>query len=152
MTMDPSSSSYSSFLTTGPMTGVESVSKSGTEKFSEEQDENLTYFQRDNEEYIDYWSNAQRAHDPQSVSNAIPTRQEGEWGELQRSWDAFEATTWGVRPVPQYQFQPHNPYLRGDSSQRSMHHAMHSDQSLYEVCDLGGSTIIVLIKGFPNID
>lgn len=107
---------------------------------AEELDENLAYFQRENEEYIDYWSNAQRgAAELEARMESVPTKQESEWGDMQRSWDAFEATTWGIRPVPQYQFQPHNPYLRGDSSQKTMHHGMHSSQAMHEVCGLAPS-------------
>jgi peroxin-5 len=57
-----------------------------------------------------------------------------EWGDLQDSWDSFEATASGIRQIPSYQFQPHNPYLAG-AEYRTRNHMAHMDasQAFYEV-------------------
>jgi peroxin-5 len=79
------------------------------------QDDNDIYFQQENEDYIRYWSGSRV--DRRTRSSA--------WSELQDSWDQFEATTAGIKPVEEYQFQPNNPYLFGQSS-RTRNHIIHS--------------------------
>ncbi|EKM54509.1 uncharacterized protein PHACADRAFT_258401 [Phanerochaete carnosa HHB-10118-sp] len=73
------------------------------------------YFRQENEAYIGYW----RSEAPPRTETP---RENAEWGRLQRDWDNFEATATGIRPVANYQFQAHNPYLVGETSR---HHAMH---------------------------
>ncbi|KAH8119082.1 TPR-like protein [Phellopilus nigrolimitatus] len=109
----------------------------------QEEDPVEAYFRRENDEYIDYWNTASSSTAQQRMDadayltgmNGIGMNaQEKEWGALQESWDSYEATTWGVKPVAHYQFQPHNPYLLGGENTRAMNqqHAMHSGRSLYE--------------------
>lgn len=93
-----------------------------------EEDANDAYFRQDNEEYSNYW----RAHHAPVPSGVAPSQ---EWRQLQRDWERFEATTSGVRLLPEYQFQQGNPYLLGE---RSHNHVMHGGSmqahSLSEVC------------------
>ncbi|THH08296.1 hypothetical protein EW145_g2790 [Phellinidium pouzarii] len=94
-----------------------------------EEDPNEAYFRQDNEDYINYWNvrSDKSALGPMAGQNY-------DWGELQESWDSFEATTWGVKPVAHYQFQPHNPYLMGDTSQRAVNHnhMMYAERPIHE--------------------
>ncbi|KAK7687171.1 hypothetical protein QCA50_009675 [Cerrena zonata] len=97
-----------------------------------QEDPNDAYFRQDNEEYIKYWNNAMAKQETSSSTHQA-SAQQSEWAQLQQDWDSFEATATGLRPVANYQFQPSNPYLLGDSS-RTRHHAMHAEgrSSLYE--------------------
>ena len=94
----------------------------------ESEDANDAYFQRDNEDYINYW-NAHHASVPPLVASTE------DWQQLHRDWERFEATTTGVRQLAEYQFQRGNPYLLGE---RSHNHAMHDGSilghSFSEVC------------------
>ncbi|KAG1865776.1 hypothetical protein DFJ58DRAFT_770165 [Suillus subalutaceus] len=78
------------------------------------------YFQQENEEFSKYWD----AHYTGPVPHTISAGEQGSWHELQRDWDAFEATSTGIKALTNYQFQENNPYLLGDSS-RTRHHGMH---------------------------
>ncbi|KAI0001310.1 hypothetical protein BJV74DRAFT_92102 [Russula compacta] len=80
-----------------------------------EEDANDAYFRQDNEDYSNYW----RAHHAPVPSGVAPSQ---EWQQLQRDWEKFEATTVGVRLLPEYQFQQGNPYVLGE---RSHNHVMH---------------------------
>ncbi|KAL5528553.1 hypothetical protein ACEPAF_7689 [Sanghuangporus sanghuang] len=98
-----------------------------------EEDPNEAYFQKENEEYIDYWNHASSQSAIQRQNGTSQSfGPQNEWGALQESWDSFEATTWGIKPAAQYQFQPHNPYLNEEEIQQTRHHAMHLQRSLYE--------------------
>lgn len=99
---------------------------------SREEDPNEAYFRQENQEYIDYWSGLKT--EPSVKPGTAEWQKGSEWGDMQESWEKYEATTWGVKPVAHYQFQPHNPYLMGEGSQRTMNHDMHSQRSTYEVC------------------
>ncbi|KAG1862885.1 hypothetical protein C8R48DRAFT_603216 [Suillus tomentosus] len=81
---------------------------------------NDAYFQQENEEFSDYWD----AHYTGPVPRTMSAGEQGSWHELQRDWDAFEATSTGIKALANYQFQANNPYLLGDSS-RTHHHGMH---------------------------
>ncbi|KAG2153762.1 uncharacterized protein EDB93DRAFT_213618 [Suillus bovinus] len=81
---------------------------------------NDAYFQQENEEFSEYWN----AHYTGPVPHTISAGEHGSWHELQRDWDAFEATSTGIKALANYQFQENNPYLLGDSS-RTYHHGMH---------------------------
>jgi len=78
------------------------------------------YFQQENAEFSEYWD----AHYTAPVPHAMSAGEQGSWHELQRDWDAFEATSTGIKALTNYQFQENNPYLLGDSS-RTRHHGMH---------------------------
>lgn len=78
------------------------------------------YFQQENEEFSKYWD----AHYTGPVPHTISAGEQGSWHELQRDWDAFEATSTGIKALTNYQFQENNPYLLGDSS-KTRHHGMH---------------------------
>ncbi|KAL5485313.1 hypothetical protein ACEPAI_7955 [Sanghuangporus weigelae] len=98
-----------------------------------EEDPYEVYFRKENEEYIDYWNRASSQSAIQRQDGASQSfGPQNEWGALQESWDSFEATTWGIKPAAQYQFQPHNPYLIEEAIQQTRHHAMHPQRSLYE--------------------
>ena len=97
------------------------------------EDPNEAYFRQDNEEYIEYWKNAERAR-----GDSVVDRQKDEWAHLQKDWDRFEATASGIRPLANYQFQAGNPYLLGEASVDRTHtHMMHEGTdrpaSFYEV-------------------
>lgn len=97
-----------------------------------EEDDIDAYFRRDNDSYIDYWNNQEKQKDARPGQQSAD--QENVWGAMQDSWDSFEATTWGVKPIDTYQFQPHNPYLHKEAlNSRTRHHSMHSDAGFYEV-------------------
>ncbi|OJA18614.1 hypothetical protein AZE42_01769 [Rhizopogon vesiculosus] len=84
-------------------------------------DANDVYFQRDNEEYSEYWD----AHYTGPVPNTVSADQ-GSWHELQEAWDTLEATSTGIKPLVNYQFQANNPYLLGE---RTHHHEIHMSQA-----------------------
>lgn len=89
-------------------------------------DDNDAYFARENADYMQYWKDQGEAAEAARTQRAQETN--SQWAALQDSWDQFEATSSGIKPVPQYQFQPNNPYLRGDSSR---HHRVHN-QTVHE--------------------
>ena len=96
------------------------------------EDPNDAYFRRENEDYI-----AMQQGLANNMRQGQATRmgpQAAEWDALQRDWDAFEATAYGLRPLSNYQFQANNPYLSGEAS-RTKHHTSHSglSETLYEV-------------------
>jgi peroxin-5 len=86
----------------------------------EQEDPNVAYFQRENEDFIKYWNAT-------PVPPAIESKEARFWDKLQEDWDEFEAAA-GIKPVEVYQFQPNNPYLLGDSS-RTRHHHLHQGHS-----------------------
>lgn len=95
-------------------------------------DPHEAYFRQENADFTEYWN----AHYTGPAAHTVSAVQENNaWHEMQRDWDAFEATTTGVKPVANYQFQTKNPYLLGDSS-RTRHHTLHvsHSQRVYEVC------------------
>lgn len=97
-----------------------------------QEDPNDAYFRRENEEYIAMQAASSQLH---NVPSTLFAPQQAEWANLQRDWDAFEATASGLRPLSNYQFIENNPYLRGEAS-RTKHHTAHGGytQTLYEVC------------------
>ncbi|KAL1743363.1 TPR-like protein [Schizophyllum fasciatum] len=99
---------------------------SSAESLDAQMDDNDAYFARENAEYIKYWKDQGEAAEAARHRRAQETN--SQWAALQDSWEQFEATTTGIKPVPQYQFQPNNPYLLGESSH---HHRMHA-QTAYE--------------------
>lgn len=108
---------------------VVSATASGDEQVRESLSSNADnldeYFRQENEAYIGYW----HGQDPPRTATL---REDAEWGRLQRDWDNFEATATGIRPIANYQFQAHNPYLVGEASR---HHMMHAQERnpLYDV-------------------
>lgn len=102
-------------------------------------DANDAYFRQDNENYMQY-------HNESSSSRTAPLNQTPDfWDHLQADWDEFEATSTGIKPLVNYQFQAHNPYLSGESS-RNRQHMLHLNgpQSFYEV----GSTLTFTVLRF----
>jgi peroxin-5 len=91
-----------------------------------QESEEDAYWRQENAEYTKFWEDA-NAVKPLSMSKSS----EG-WDELQRSWDQFEATNTGIRPLNTYQFQQQNPYLSGDSSM-TRHHLTHHDFPVTDV-------------------
>ncbi|KAI0028610.1 hypothetical protein K488DRAFT_89580 [Vararia minispora EC-137] len=93
-------------------------------------DPNEAYFDAENEEYADYWSAHHSAPERASAMEG-----QNPWGQLQESWDVYEATSVGVWPVDTsgYSFQTNNPYLLGERSQTN-HHSKHGvpSYSFYE--------------------
>ncbi|OSD06848.1 TPR-like protein [Trametes coccinea BRFM310] len=96
-----------------------------------DEDPNDAYFRQENEDYIAMQSAMQDSH--QMLASPRWNPQTSEWDNLQDSWDAFEATSTGIRPLTAYQFQSNNPYLHGETS-RTRHHAAHGGipETLYE--------------------
>ncbi|KAG1715745.1 hypothetical protein ID866_1413 [Astraeus odoratus] len=108
-----------------------------------EGDVNEAYFEKENEEFKAWWD-AHHAGPSSSTTSSVepPTvttgpsmslaqqkqREIGQWYEMQNAWDEFEATTTGVRPVLEYEFEKENPYLKGVGGiQASRHHSMHTE-------------------------
>lgn len=119
-----------------PGTSVGQKSRQNSQSDAEVEDSIDAYFRQHNEDYINYWNDvSQGLQNSHLRSNTIP-RDSNDWGALQNSWDAFEASTWGVKPVPRYEFQPQNPYMRDEAGQDTQNHSMHSDRSIYDVCAL----------------
>jgi peroxin-5 len=111
-------------------------SHQGSEEFNatyvqQAKDPHEAYFRQENADFTEYW-NAHYTGPPAHTVSAV--QESNAWHEMQRVWDAFEATTTGVKPVANYQFQTNNPYLLGDSS-RTRHHTLHRSHSqrVYEV-------------------
>ena len=94
-------------------------------------DPHEAYFRQENTDFTEYWNAHYKGPAAGTASN---TQEQKNWHEMQRAWDAFEATTTGIEPVANYQFQTNNPYLLGDSS-RTRHHSLHMSRSrgVYEV-------------------
>lgn len=77
----------------------------------EEMSEEDAYWQAENRDYRDYWDKA--ATLPlQMELPATMSAQQREWGQLQKSWDAWETTATGVKQTAtgHYPFQKNNPY------------------------------------------
>ena len=90
------------------------------------EDEEDTYWERENREYAAYWNEADASKGASSARLIVPPLQEQglqgkEWDTLQGSWDQWEATATGVKRVYEYQFQENNPYLVGQSSTTVLH-------------------------------
>lgn len=96
-------------------------------------DAHEAYFQQENEDFRAWWeahytgsstSTAESSSASTSTSSAVLQKRKevGQWHELQDAWEHFEATTTGVRPVVEYQFQEENPYMEAGGTR---HHAMH---------------------------
>lgn len=107
-------------------------------------DTDEAYFQRENEEFSEYWD----AHYTGPVPNTVPAGVRGSWHELQEAWDALEATSTGIKPLVNYQFQANNPYLLGDSSRTHQLH-MSQAQRLYDVsCKMAFGPITIRLTQF----
>lgn len=129
---------------------LDAAQKEQEDQIQQEEDPNEAYFRQENEEFIEYW-NKQQSRPMESAS--APTSQEAEWGAMQDSWDSFEATTWGVRAIPTYEFQPHNPYLMGDNSYRTRNHSLHDGVGFLNEVSFNAIvylTIEVYIDFFPS--
>jgi peroxin-5 len=85
-------------------------------------DEVYEYFRQENEEYIQY-HNEQYEEQPQVFG--AQDHNVAEWDKLQDDWDAFDATSAGIR-LSGYQFTPNNPYLVGERSSKTLNHMRHS--------------------------
>lgn len=91
------------------------------------------YWEQENANLAEYWGAHHSRQDAEA--RAAETKEGGEWGRLQADWDAFEATSSGIRAVGAegqgYEFQANNPYLLGSSTRT---HAMHANygQSFFE--------------------
>lgn len=96
----------------------------------EEEDPNDAYFAQENIDFMEFWHNSDSQR---HLTREEETAQMKEWGELQDSWDSFEATASGIRHIPNYQFQPHNPYVAG-AEYLTRNHLAHMDasQAFYE--------------------
>jgi peroxin-5 len=104
--------------------GVSDPSSSTGESTVQAEDPNEAYFRQENEEYSRYWSE----YTTEGVSQAQAASAESTtWDRLQHDWDQFEATSFGVKAVSNYQFQTNNPYLLRASS-ASRHHTVHLDK------------------------
>ncbi|KAF8839469.1 TPR-like protein [Paxillus ammoniavirescens] len=87
-------------------------------------DPHEAYFHQENADFTEYW----QSHYAGPPAHTADKGQESSWYQMQRDWEAFEATTTGIQPVANYQFQTDNPYLVGDSS-RTHHHSLHIAQA-----------------------
>ncbi|CCA66374.1 related to peroxisomal targeting signal receptor [Serendipita indica DSM 11827] len=79
----------------------------------DEMSEEDAYWQAENRDYKDYWDKAAALPSASTIDPLAESAQQREWGELQESWDSWEATSSGVRQVaaPTYGFQTNNPYV-----------------------------------------
>ena len=98
----------------------------------QQEDANDAYFRQENEAYSNYWNGVHT----ETTTTMGPSSEGQAWDQLQNDWDRFEATSTGIRVIDDYQFQPNNPYLIGDSSSRTRHHTVHAQgqQKIHEVC------------------
>ncbi|KAI0663535.1 TPR-like protein [Cubamyces menziesii] len=116
----------------GTAEGQQHESSSETETAELGEDPNDAYFRAENEHYIAMQAGFEHIH--QAAAAALrQTPQMAEWDNLQRDWEAFEASSVGIRPLTAYQFQANNPYLHGEAS-RTRHHTAHGGipETLYE--------------------
>ncbi|KAK7005741.1 hypothetical protein R3P38DRAFT_2556191 [Favolaschia claudopus] len=90
----------------------------------EQEDPNDAYFRQENADYQRYWA-AQQQQASTSHLGAAANPQTAEWAHLQTDWEAFEATSAGIKPVSQYIFQRNNPYLSDTPSLTTRHHLAH---------------------------
>jgi peroxin-5 len=92
-------------------------------------DANEAHFDQENRDFTEYWN----SHIAGPAAHMAAAGQASSWHEMQQDWDAFEATTTGVKPIANYQFQTNNPYLLGDLS-TTHHHSSHMTeaQRVYE--------------------
>jgi peroxin-5 len=90
-------------------------------------DDNDSYFQQENADYIRYWDELQ-------FQPPGPSAERQDWDRLQADWESFEATSTGIKAMQHYQFQENNPYLLGDST-ATRQHLVHTygRQSVFEV-------------------
>ncbi|KAK7053457.1 hypothetical protein VNI00_004083 [Paramarasmius palmivorus] len=93
-----------------------------------QEDENDIYFSQENAEYTRFWN------EMNSMKGVSSREKSHTWDTLQDSWERFEASEKGIRPVMHYKFQQNNPYMRGEA--RTRHHMMHSDERLESVLEL----------------
>ena len=80
----------------------------------EEESEEDAYWRAENRDYREYWEKASSLASTSTLpSRLMETAQQQEWGVLQDSWDAWEATATGVKhtAAPNYPFQTNNPYV-----------------------------------------
>ena len=121
------------------------------------EDPNDAYFRQENQEYIDYWSGSSSQGQASGVQQqqgdqSFMNEQQQEWGDFQDSWDSFESSTWGVRPLTHYQFQPNNPYLYGNANERTRAHSLHSaNRSIYDVCRSPFCSLLSFFDTYPLI-
>jgi peroxin-5 len=81
---------------------------------SQRENEEDAYWKAENRDYREYWEKAASlSSTPDLPSRLTATLQQREWGALQESWDAWEATETGVKRVAaaNYPFQTNNPYV-----------------------------------------
>ncbi|KAH0827396.1 hypothetical protein J3R83DRAFT_4051 [Lanmaoa asiatica] len=110
------------FVTTMATDGSEELNASYVQQAK---DPHEAYFRQENADFTEYWN----AHYTGPAAHTLSAIQGSRtWNGMQRDWDAFEATTTGVKPIENYQFQTNNPYLLGDST-RTRHHALHMSHS-----------------------
>ena len=88
--------------------------------------DNDSYFQQENADYIRYWNELQ-------VEPQNSTEESLSWDSLQADWENFEATATGIKAIKHYQFQENNPYLLGDSTATRQHLVHTYGQSVFEV-------------------
>ncbi|KAL4074264.1 hypothetical protein J3A83DRAFT_4234766 [Scleroderma citrinum] len=127
--------------------GLTSLSSSSTQVL--ELDANEAYFRQENDDFKAWWD-AHHAGPSLATTSGLSTttagpstmslvqqkqKEIGQWFEMQNAWDEFEATTTGIRPVVEYEFQKENPYLRGEEEMRgTRNHMMHVEgvEKIYE--------------------
>lgn len=113
--------------------GITTPSSSTQER---EQDVNEAYFRQENDDYKAWWeahhagpsTTAGLSNTTAGPSAMSPMLREiGQWYEMQNAWDEFEATTTGVRPVVEYEYQKENPYLKEEAGMGgTRNHTMHT--------------------------
>lgn len=125
--------------------GITTPSSSTQER---EQDVNEAYFRQENDDYKAWWeahhagpsTTAGLSNTTAGPSAMSPMLREiGQWYEMQNAWDEFEATTTGVRPVVEYEYQKENPYLKEEAGMGgTRNHTMHTGavDRIYEVSGL----------------
>ncbi|KAI6098976.1 hypothetical protein EDD16DRAFT_1661217 [Pisolithus croceorrhizus] len=119
------------------VTDIESTTETHSSISAHQDDAHEAYFQQENEDFRAWWeahytgpstSTAESATAGTPASPAVLQKRKevGRWHELQDAWEQFEATTTGVRPVVEYEFQEENPYTGGNLEVgETRHHAMH---------------------------
>ncbi|KAI6110544.1 hypothetical protein EDD16DRAFT_1610426 [Pisolithus croceorrhizus] len=116
---------------------IESTAETHSSISAHQGDAHEAYFQQENEDFRAWWeahytgpstftAESSTAGTPTSPAVLQKRKEVGQWHELQDAWEQFEATTTGVRPVVEYEFQEENPYMGGNLEVGgTRHHAMH---------------------------
>jgi peroxin-5 len=114
-----------------------------TVETSQGESEEDAYWKAENRDYREYWEKAASLSSTIDLpSRLTATLQQREWGALQDSWDAWEATETGVKhtAAANYPFQTNNPYVF-DSRSGTMSRQSSNELEQVSTCQSPGSEL-----------